>query len=1719
MPFGIGSLCLRPKFHGKAFPQPMAKKFTTYLRKSAKILLWIVGVIIGLFLLIVLLLQLPPVQNFAKNRAVSYIEGKIKTPVSIDKIEIGLPKKVIISGFYFESREKDTLLAGQKLSVDISLFKLLKNQVEINSVSLKGGVATITRTKDSIFNFDYIIDAFASKDPKAKESEPMKISVSRINLDDVRVKYNDAVTKNNVRVNLQHFDTNFKKFDLDGMDFDIPGIHLDGLSLMLDRGLAEQIAKTSVKVVDTISKRPDFKLKLGEIELTRINIGYDNAGTKLNTGLKLGKLLMTFNEIDMNRQSISLKKLEVKNVKGNLLFGKYDQKIDVPEIDTTAIKQKGWRLRLNQADIANIDFKFDDENYRRQPRGIDYKHLDVKNFNLTGDTFLYAEDTVSGNIASFTVIDKSGLNVETLRTNFFYGTKGAYLKDLYLKTPRTLLKDDISVSYPSVKSLSKNPGALSVNASIKNSRVSFKDILIIVPQLASVDPFKSNPNATLLINTRLYGKISDIRFPELELSGIGDTRISARGRIIGLPNAEKANYDVTINNFRSTARDVNSFLPAGTIPKNISLPPVFAASGTFKGMVKNFKTNLNIVSSYGNAKIKGGFDQRFKGREKYDGDIALTEFNIGKLLTNDSLGKISLRAKVNGTGLNPKTANATVKAVLEHAQFNHYDYRNLVVDGEIKNGNFNATAGMKDPNLTFNLAAGGGFNDKYPSAQVKLNVDIADLEKLNLHAGPLKLKGNVDADIQTADLDYLNGTISLSHMQFLAENDPVILDSISLVATATPEKNTMVLKSQFVKANVEGKYKLTQLATALQNSIAKYFDTKPGIPKKKTDPQQLAFEINVDNDPALMQLFPQIKGLEPMKFTGRYNSENDTIVVNADIPKLVYGSNTISGTSLKVDTKDGALVYNADINAIQSSQFMMHNAALSGDIKDDTVAYNLKLKDKNNKEQYVIAGNMKTANGNTEIRIDPEALKLNYESWTISPDNVIRFGKDGIYADNFELSNKGNILKIQSQSSAPNSPLEVTFTDFSLENIMNIVKKDDLLLGGTLNGHVELMDLKTNPVFTSDLTINHFNFKGEEVGDVTIKVDNRTADTFTANVELTGNGNQVTLDGLYHSTSQSFDLDLDIQHLEINSVQLFTFDNIKEGSGFLSGNFKIGGTVEKPSVIGQLKFNDVAFRVTQLNSYFKDIDETVVFTEQGFTLDKFTVTDQKNNELIVNGSVLTTDYKNFGFDLTADADNFRAVNSKPKDNDLYYGDLFLDAKLVIKGTVESPAVSGNVKINEDTKFTVVLPQSDPAITEREGIVEFVDEDNVLLEQTAIMKNELDKSDVKGMDVSVNIQTDKKALLSLIIDKGNGDYLNLKGEADLTGGIDPSGKTTLTGKYEFTEGEYEMTFNLLKRKFEIKSGSYIIWNGEPTTAEINITAIYKVDAAPIDLVGDQLGGVSNAVRSTYKQKIPFQTLLKMDGELLKPQITFDIQLPDGNYNVSSEIVSTTQTKLEQLRDNPAELNKQVFALLLLNRFIGENPFASEAGSGGAEALARQSVSKILSQQLNSLAGDMIKGVELDFDLQSTEDYTSGVKENRTELNVGVSKRLINDRLKVTVGSNFDIEGENQPNRDATNIAGDISADYQLTKDGRYRVRAYRKNEYEVALQGEVVETGLAFIITMDYNRFRELFHRTAEEKEMKKKMRERKKQLREKKKQEAEEKKKKEDALKPVQDEK
>lgn len=1638
-----------------------------YFTKGLRIILWIMLSIIGLFLLLFIALQIPAVQRYSKDKAVSYLESKLKTKVAVNRLKIGFPKDVILEGVYFEDQKNDTLLAGKRIAANINLFKIFNNKLEINAIVLDGIVAHVNRDKANVFNFDYIIQAFKSPEKQDDNSTPMEFILDKIKMDNVRIRYNDTYTNNELKVNLAHLDTRLKTFDLQQMKFEVPRFKLDGLSLYFKQGIPEAHSEANIAK----AKSQPLKLQLGTIDLSKVKVDFKDEKSGLATNINLAKLLVKVNNFDLQKNTIDLENIELSDTKGSLVLGKTTGAGN----GKSSIKSSGWNIKVKEVALDKVDFKFDDKNGVPVNKGIDYRHLDIKNLNLNANDIAYDPQAVSGKINALKVQEKSGVTIESMKTDFYYGPKSAYAKNLFLKTPKSIVRNEIEIGYPSVESLKKNPGALAVKANLNQSKIGFSDILIFAPELSQTNPFKDNPNAVVSLDTKISGKLGNLYIPELQLSGIGSTKINASGWVVGLPNIDKAYFNLNIKNLQSTAKDVYAFVPKNSIPNSIQLPKEFSTKGTFKGTIKNFNTDMVVATSSGNAKVRAALDRRYKGRESYNIDATLDNFDLGRLLKNDSIGKMTLVTKIKGTGFNPKTANATGSATILKADFNSYTYQNVVAKGKINNGNFDVNAFTNDPNLKFDLVSSGSFKDKYPKGTIHLNVDIADLNKLNLHAGPMKLRGEFDADIESADINYLNGKASVHHLIIANEKEQFVIDSVTAVAVSTPEKNSIELKSQFMDAVVEGRYRLSTIANSVKNSISHYYTLKNTSKNMPYGKQQLAFKVNVKSTPLLLKIVPELKNIEPISLNGRYNSENDTIVVNGSIPKLVYGTNTIANAVVKIDTKDNALLYSLSVDEIKNNQLLLHKTSISGQAANNMLDYTVLVKDFNNKDRYLIAGNLKPVNGGDEIWLDPKKLLLNYDNWALSDDNRIRFANNSIYVTNFDLTKGASRLSLQSQNSGYNPPLAIQFDNFEIKTLTNIVQLKDMEMGGMVNGDALLKDLMSKVLFTAAVTIEDFTFRKEAVGNIYVNVDNYTANTYTARVELTGDENQMLLEGTYQASSDNLNMDLDMQRLNLKSVQGFTMDNITEGSGYFSGKFKVTGNTTNPKLLGNLKFNDVAFKATKLNAKFKNINDDIVFTDNIATLDNFTIYDEKGNDLVINGKINNANYSNLGFDLTVDADNFKAVNSKATDNDTFYGQLYLDNHLLVKGTMDAPYVEGTMKINKDTKFTVVLPQDDPSIADREGIVEFIDQDQPQLFTTLAADESLSETEIKGIDATVNIEIDKDAEISMIIDKGNGDYLKMKGEAQLTGGIDPSGKTTLTGRYELNEGSYEMSFNLIKRKFDIKNGSYILWTGEPTTADINITAVYKLSTAPIDLLDNQLSTLTPEERNTYKEKINFETELKMHGDLMKPSITFDIILPEGNNSVSSDIITKTEAKLAQLRQEPDDLNKQVFALLLLNRFIGEDPFSSESGGTTANALARQSVSKLLSQQLNNIAGDLIKGFEVDFDLDSSEDYTTGQRENTTDLNVGLSKKLLDDRLKVTVGSTFGIEGPEQKNKEANTIAGDLSAEYQISKDGRYKVRAYRKNLYQVALQGQVIETGVGFIITLDYNEFKELFH--------------------------------------------
>ncbi len=1683
-----------------------------YFLITRNIFVWLIVAIITLLLLVFIFIQVPYVQNIARKKVVTYLENKIKTKVEIKKLSFDFPKLLVLEDVYFEDRNRDTLLAGDTLKVDISLFKLLKKEVQINDIDLRGIRANINRTMpDSIFNFDYIVKAFVSeqkKEPKPQDTTAaMKFSLDKINLDRINISYKNAVTANDVDFHLGHFDTRIKKFDLDKMKFAIPKMVMSDVNAKIIQRKPPLKNESPAKVEADSNKPFNLDLNLGIIDLKNIHLNYQNDISALKSDINLGKLLVEVDSINLKKQRIALKNLLLNDSRSIIVLGKTMAAKIVAKQSKQEVKAQlnnNWRVNIKHADWNNNNLNFDNFNLPQQKTGLDYAHLGISDLNVKAEDFYYSLDTISGNIGNISFRNKSGFILNELRTNFLYGPKGAYLNKLYIKTPKTRLQDYLKISYPSLESISKDLGAISIQANLVNSQLSLKDILTFAPNLANTDPFKRNPNTVIKINSVINGKVSDLNIPKLQISGLSNTRINASAHITGLPDMKKANFNVKLEEFSSSANDINNLVSKGMIPATIRLPDSFNLVGAFSGMTSNFKTYMLLSSHYGSAKVMAQMNGKYKGAETFNARMQFTDFNIGKLMKQEAnLGHITANAQLAGTGTDPKYMSANFNAMVQSIELKGYNYKNTTFKGTLAKQNITAFAKMNDRNLAFNLNAKANIQGKYPSVNLTLDVDSANFQNLKLYKDDLRFCGKITANLPSTNPNRLIGNIDASNLLIVSKGKRYQLDSIHVAATATGDQKDLRIRSEFLSANLTGQYNLTEIGNVFTNEINKYFKIADGKQLPVATENHFTFGLKIINRPILQSFIPLLTRLDTIKIGGSYNTEIPGLKVDGFAPLIVYNGNTLENARFNTNTSNDALNYSLSLDRIITPSLQINKTSLDGKAQNNQLNLNLNIKDKNDKNKYRLAGLFSVLANQYQFSFNPDGLMLNYQPWTLASDNNIQFGKQGILAHNFELSSGGQKLSINSNPAQLNAPLKVDFTDFKIATLTAIAQKDSLLADGLINGNVLFSNLNTNPVFVSDLLVKDFTFRADTVGDLGIKVNNSKTNTYAAQVNITGKGNDVLLDGEYYIKPQntsSFDFDLHIKNINLASIEGLTMGNLKNASGNINGDLKLTGTASAPNIRGDVNFNKAAFNIAMLNAYYRINDDKISFTNRGIELDNFTLTDSIGNKAVIDGAVYTTNYTAYKFGLNVKTDNFKVLSSSKKDNKLFYGNVFLNSDLRIRGDMHKPEVDGSIKINDKTDFTVVLPQSNPGIVERDGIVEFFDASNPK-NSTALTSglDTLNKSGISGLDVAVNIEVDSNAVFNIIVDEGNGDFLRVKGAAQLTAGIDPSGKVNLTGTYQLSQGSYELSFNFIKRKFDIQKRSTITWTGEPTTADINVTAIYVANAAPIDLVQDQIDEpAASLVR--YKQKLPFEVYLAMVGQLLKPEITFDISLPtDKNYNVARDVIDNVQARLSQLKSQPSELNKQVFALLLLNRFVGEDPFAIDGG-GGAESLVRSSVSKILSEELNKLAGNLIEGVDLNFDLVSTEDYTTGALQNRTDLNVGLSKQLLNDRLKVSIGSNFELEGPRSSNQAPSNIAGNIELTYQLSKDGRYMLRAYRKNEFQGVIDGYIIETGVGFVITLDYNKFKDILHRSEEQKQAKKQLRENQKLEKEEKKQ-------------------
>lgn len=1222
---------------------------------------------------------------------------------------------------------------------------------------------------------------------------------------------------------------------------------------------------------------------------------------------------------------------------------------------------------------------------------------------------------------------------------------------------------------------------------VYNSHILKNDMV----KFASSNKNINNLPPVLDISTHLKGdlKRSDavIQFNSASL------KMDGRASILNIKDTKKLSYDIDLKQFMVQKSFIMAFAPPGSMPTSIQLPDVITLKGKAKGDMNNVSPDLVMGGSYGTVSAKG-YVHNFKNKSSatYDLQMTTNDFAAGKLLKQDSvLGNISMSFTAKGRGFDYKTMQSTFDMEVQNAVYQKYPYKDISVIAALDAGQLSSNGHINSNDIRMQYQASANVSQEYPTAvDAAISLDTLRMQPLGFYKDTLDAA--FKAIIKAADLNpkKLNASILIDSTRMNVRSKPYALDSIKLNATTANGEHNIDLNSPFIVMNANGKFDYDKIGQSILQYIDRYYNVTSASPEK-LPAQSITIKGIIKDHPIITDLSNGLT-FDEINFDGGYSSGggDSALRFNMKLPKISYQQYLLSNAKFNVSSLNSEIDYALKFDQLRLDKNIYYATSIKGDLANDSLNIAVLTKDQKNRDWFSIGAGI-SSKGNAYAASLKNDLILNYQKWSVDRENKIDYSPEGILADHVIITSAAKKISIQSKEKKPNSPIDINIEHFPIEDILAIANRDTLLASGDLNAKLTLSALdKTTPEIEGTAAVSQLKFKQQLIGDVDFSAKEQGENVVNVALGLSGNKNAVTAKGAYYlnDNNNQFDIDLNVDSLNMATVQAFSAGYINRASGNIKGKIKLNGNFSEPQWNGDIDFDSTRFTVATTGASYSVIKQKITFAYPDIQLDKFTIKDSAGNALTVDGSMTAQSMTDYDLSLDINAKNFILVNTQQTIDNQLYGFAAINSNVNISGSSTAPDIEGDISLNKKSDVTIVLPQQTVNKDEAKKVVRFIDRDTFALPEHVAFSEGGDtaKIDKSGfLNYNLNISVNKEAVLTVVIDPTTGDELKVQGDAKLNAGVDPGGNIVLAGNYELENGHYITSFQFLQREFNLVKGSTIAFSGNPMDAEVNITAEYIANTSASDLLLNQVSETDPATLNTFNQKIPFRVLLYLKGTMKKPDISFDIQMPDENSNIaiSSELRSTIENKLAQMRSDVAVVNKEVFSLLLLGHFVSEQSsdfFKSSGSSTSMNEVARESVSKFLSSALNGIAADLFNGVNVDLNLNSYEDFSSGSEQQKTDLNVAVSKNFLNDRLTVIAGKNFGVEGEDAAAKavqqnSTTSSFPDVTLNYKLTPNGKYLLRAYKRDQFEVTVDGYVVETGLGFVLTMDYDKFIELFH--------------------------------------------
>lgn len=1428
---------------------------------------------------------------------------------------------------------------------------------------------------------------------------------------------------------------------------------------------------TNDNTTKTSSKKP-WQFSISEAQINSLKVNYLDyyGGTIVKN--ELSQLELVFSYFNLGDANIELNHLYanqpttiIEKQAANPAFEKVKKDsihFYIPfyiESDSLAINDGQFKL-INHLTQNTSKAKF-------QANDLDWQkiQLDVSDFILNYDSIYASIDNINA-------IEKSGLTIKHLKNQASFTNEGINIENLYLTTNYSEVASDIALSYENLSSFQRFSNDIRMDIQLNHAEIHPNDLKLFTnsPQQAFAYP--------VYLNGHIYGSVSNVKGKNLSVRTIGKSIFEGNVSLNGLPEIDQTFISGSVDRLQTSYADIKRFKPSLKLPPNFEKLGNLFFTGRFDGFVKDFVMYGSLSTSLGSAETDLNFKIDDQQNASYSGSFALNNFDIGNYFgLENQLGKISLQGKGEGKGVKLNTLDISIDATVDSFMVNNYLYKNIIVNGRVKDNFFKGDLAIEDDNIHIDFNGEVDATQEIPHFAFSAEVKEIDLKALNLWNKDWLLSGQIESNFSASTINNVNGEIEFENVQVKTPNQTYDVGNIALVGQPlSGGQRRIILNSKDIVANIEGKFQFEHLIEASKSVLFPNYETEA--------PQQIVrYDLQINNDPELLNLLlPDLKVLKPSTLNGNLNSGTKQLLAIANIPILQYQNFSILDISSSVFIEEGNfdVIQSVPEVYLKDSLFIKDFSFLANGTKDDLA---IKLfADGAQSSSIELLANLSEYNNGVKLVFEPSNIFINNQFWLIDEDNEVVLGKR-ISSKNLKLYNGISELIVDVEIAKSEQKTDVFLSNIFIEDFTKFLEAKDINLKGIANGKVSINNVDNESSFYGDLMIENIQVNNYNIGNLN---SSATLDLPNKRVQINGNlygdDNEVDINGTYsfakESTNKDIDLNFDIKNFAIYTIEDFIAEYIDNTKGTVSGQLSVKGPKAKPELIGYVDVTDVTTTVTYLQTTYNIENERVNFEKGAINLGShLKVTDMEGNVAYGKGRILHNNLKDITLDIEVESDKIMGLNTTYSDNQDFYGTAYLNGKAFFKGLTTDVAISIVGESEGDTEIAIPLMESGQ-VNQNEFYSFVVKEKK---EEKPFLIESEEKFKVNGLTVNLDLDIDNDCKVKIILDQTTGDVLEVKGEGNININVPKEGDVMFYGNYVISNGDYLFTLqSVINKKFKIEPNSFINFQGRIEDTQVNVDAIYNLRAAPENLISDFLENVEEQVQSEARNRVPVKLLLNLQNSLYNPDITFDIEIDQ----LTPVIRNYVDRKMFTLKQYENEMNRQVFGLLVLNQFLpplsnldqvtgGFNFSANDAANTMSEFLSNQ-LTRYFNDWLSYLSDD----VSLNFNYRNYEqDGTTSIEDInlRRELQLALTTRFLNDRVIINLGGNVDF-GTNQLGTDNTNttyFGGNASIEYALTQNRRFRIKAFTTTDYDYFIQNNVTRAGVGLSFKREFDKLKDL----------------------------------------------